>query len=148
MRTQFSVDDGDVDLFVDMPTALLLETLIQDELLKPPPYIPAAGGDQPHAVHWTLGGSEQCGVVYHMTFSDMVTQLTTHPANMDACPDRLCPQLNDTCRCRLRNGAVLSCHKDAPTRMFAMYGPSWKIPLGVKQMVRSETAVTWLMIGS
>ena len=141
MRTQFSVDDGDVDLFVDMPTALLLETLIQDELLKPPPYIPAAGGGQPHAVHWTLG-SEQCGVVYHMTFSDMVTQLTTHPAKMDACPDRLCPQLNDTCRCRLRNGAVLSCHKDAPTRMFAMYGPSWKIPLGVKQMVRSETAVT------
>ena len=44
---------------------------------------------------------------------------------------------SDLCRCRL-NSMELMCLRDEPARMFAMYGPSWQLPLGIKALDKPD----------
>lgn len=104
--------DGDLDFYVDMPSKLLHDKL--QGALSPKVFLSGTGESQ--EVHWNAPG---CPVV-HMVYNDWIA------FNELAQPSDLC-----TC---LINSINLTCHRDGQNRMYTQYGPSWLVPLGLKQM--------------
>ena len=55
------------------------------------------------------------------------------------------PTPSDLCRCRL-NSLNLMCHRDGPARMFALYGPSWQLPLGIKALDKPDWPIRQMIL--
>jgi hypothetical protein len=122
--------DGDVDVFVDMPHSMLLSHL--KPLLVPMPH--GSGEGIAAEVHWAVPGCPEI----HLVYNDWISDELQHRATPD-----------DLCLCSL-NSVQLMCHKDGPRRMFTQYGPSWFIPMGLKQMdmplwLRKHTTSAWTL---
>jgi len=107
-QSSYISEDGDLDIYVDMPQKMLLEKLENE--ISPAPH--RSGGE----VHWTVPGCPEV----HLIYDDWISDEMSH---------RAAPE--DLCSCRM-NYVKLMCHKNAPQRMYTQYGPSWKIPLVVK----------------
>ena len=106
--------DGDLDIHVDMPQTMLHAQL--KPLLTPPPHLEGSGVTA--EVHWAVPGCPEAHLVYNDWISDELRHRAT-PA--------------DLCACRL-NSVEMLCHRDGVQRMYTQYGPSWKVPLGFKQL--------------
>ena len=113
-QSSYISSDGDMDIVVDMPQEKLNSALKGH--LKPSAHVSGKGVGR--GVHWKVKG---CPIV-HIHFSDWMGvergQQATH---------------NDVCNCYM-NSARMSCHKEAPSRLFTEYGPSWKVPLHAKHL--------------
>ena len=106
--------DGDLDIHVDMPSTMLHDKL--KSLLTPPPHL--AGSGVTAEVHWSVPGCPEA----HLVYNDWIS----HELQRRATP-------SDLCACRM-NSVDMLCHRDGLQRMYTQYGPSWKVPLGIKQM--------------
>ena len=106
--------DGDMDIYVDMPTHVLGMKL--QTMLVPTPRVSGTGITA--EVHWSVAGCPESHLVYNDWTGDELQSR--------ASPD-------DLCSCRM-NSVELLCHRDGKRRMYTQYGPSWKVPLGLKQM--------------
>ena len=111
-QSGFLSADGDIDIYVDMPQTMLFEKLD----LTPRPHLSGKGVKA--EVHWKDG---DCPEV-HLVYNDWISDEMQHRAGPD-----------DLCLCQL-NSVEFMCHKQARERMRVQYGPSWEIPLGVKQL--------------
>ena len=119
--SQYLSEDGDLDIYVDMPQTMLYDKL-QSEL-SPPPYLSGSGVTA--AVQWAV---PNCPEV-HLVYNDWISDELQHRAKP-----------SDLCLCRL-NSLELLCHKDGAKRMYTQYGPSWIVPLGVKKIDMPHWAI-------
>jgi len=103
-----------MDIFVDVPQEKLHEQLKGH--LTPPAHLSGKGVGR--GVHWKVQG---CPIV-HIHFSDWTGVERGRPATHE-----------DICTCYM-NSSPISCHKEAPSRLFTEYGPSWKVPLHSKHL--------------
>jgi len=104
--------DEDIDLYVNMPHNILHEKL--KTFLEPDPTI-SVNGDMAE-IHWKKSNCPTVNMVHRDWMSDEL-QTSAKPENLCSC---------------MRNSIELLCHKDGPKRMLTQYGPSWRLPLGVK----------------
>ena len=119
--SQYLSEDGDLDIYVDMPQTMLYDKL-QSEL-SPPPYLSGSGVTA--EVQWAV---PNCPEV-HLVYNDWISDELQHRAKP-----------SDLCLCRL-NSVELLCHKDGAKRMYTQYGPSWIVPLGVKAIDMPHWAI-------
>ena len=105
-------EDGDIDMYVDMPQTMLYTNI--KELLRPSPHLKGSGVAA--EVHWQVRGCPEV----HMVYNDWISDEMQHRAGPE-----------DLCSCRM-NSVDLLCHRDAERRMYVQYGPSWRVQLGVK----------------
>jgi hypothetical protein len=112
---EIDAHDGDIDIYVDMPTSLLHEKL--SRVLKTP-YPHISGSGVPAEVHWTRPGCPETHLVYNDWMSEEMQTRATHAT---------------LCTCHL-NGVVYKCANAAKERMYVQYGPSWNVPLHIKCM--------------
>eukprot|EP00946_MAST-07B_sp_MAST-7B-sp1_P005150 g5150.t1 len=112
-QSELLAADGDLDIYVDIPSRTLSELLGKE--LSPAPRV--TGGE----VHWRARSG--CAEV-HLVYNDWVTNMLQRRSSTSA---------DDLCRCKM-NSIDLFCHRDGVMRMYKQYGPSWRVPLGVKQV--------------
>jgi len=110
-QSAYISEDGDLDIYVDMPQKMLLEKL-KNEITSGT--LHRSGRE----VHWKVPGCPEV----HLLYDDWISDEMSHRATPE-----------DLCSCRM-NSVELMCHKNAPQRMYIQYGPSWKTPLGLKQL--------------
>jgi hypothetical protein len=124
--------DGDLDIYVDMPQRKLLEALKKE--LSPEPKL--NGNGKTAEVHWRAQSG--CPIV-HMVYNDWISGELQHTDTVAA----------DLCRCKM-DSVELFCHRDGVKRMYTQYGPSWNVPLGIKQVdmpfwAQSHKSHSWVV---
>lgn len=111
-------DDSDIDLFVDVPPEKLASML---KSLNPRPSL--SGSGYTAELHWK---PPDCSLAVHMQFNDRIA---------DEMGERTVP--SDLCQCMWKSisgyAVTLHCHKKARQRMNIQYGPTWWMPLKLKQ---------------
>lgn len=111
--------DTDIDIFVDVPPkklAVLLQTL------SPKPYV--SGNGYTAELHWK---PRDCGTAVHMQFNDRIAdEIGNRTSASDLC----------ICTWKSISGSEfpLYCHNNARYRMEVQYGPSWWLPVSIKNL--------------
>ena len=111
--------DGDIDLFVDMPEVKLHEALkgkISISLYKDFQVLP----NYQFGV-WNIGSGCWRVNFFFVDYQPYHSLLDLHRRALHS----------DTCRCMI-DSVPLSCHREGLHRMPQFFGPSWRVPLGVK----------------
>ena len=101
--------DGDIDIFVDIPTKKLYNKI---------KHLGVHVSDK--EVHLSTAICPEIHTC--MVYSDwMLNQMYSEATHQDIC----------SC---MMNNIETHCHKKAPDRMYNQYEPSWEIPLGIKAL--------------
>ncbi|XP_066915128.1 uncharacterized protein [Clytia hemisphaerica] len=116
--SSYLTSDGDIDIHVDVPQDILFKRL--RKVLKGIAMDP--GGRPSAEVSWIQSGCPHNKMVFNdFMVDEMMEEGGTRPT------------LKSVCTCYM-NSEKLSCHKDAKSRMYSQYGPSWFVPLHVKYL--------------